>query len=73
MSDKKRNDVSLDDEQLENASGGYGIIHRHDGLKQLVDDAGNLIDEKFVDTFDAKEYTDKQKHGFNRGQEWEVY
>lgn len=73
MSDKKRNAVSLDDEQLENASGGYGIIHRHDGYKQLVDDKGNLIDKKFVNTYRAEDYADRQKSGFDQGKKWEVY
>ena len=73
MSEKKREAANLDDEQLENANGGYGIIHRHDGFKQLVNDEGKLIDKKFLNTGKAQKYAEKQKHGFERGKEWEAY
>ena len=63
----------MDDEQLENASGGYGIIHRHDGFKQLVNDKGKLIGTAFWNTDEAKRYAEEHKHGFERGKEWELF
>lgn len=68
--DKKQNATTLNDEQLENANGGYGIIHGLYGYKWLVDDEGNLVSKKFMDTYKANKYA-SEHIGFKKGKEWE--
>ena len=79
MTEQKRNDeiqsANLKNSDLELASGGYGIIHRHDGFKTLIDDKGKKIDKKFMNTYEANNYAREHKEAghFKRGKEWEEY
>lgn len=70
---KKQKLAEVTDDAIENVNGGYGIIHRHDGYKQLVGDDGTLVDKKFINTYVANDYAKKQGRNFRNGKEWEVY
>ena len=70
--DKRKVKNEINDELLEKASGGYGIIHRHDGYKTLIDDRGNRVNKKFMDTHKANDYAKTHK-GFGNGLEWQEY
>ena len=80
--------TKLEKGELEDVNGGYGIIHRHDGYKTLIDDNGQRVDMKFNDTDRAHEFAKKyeeafanvsgspneiEKFNFNKGEEWVEY
>lgn len=80
--------TKLEKGELEDVSGGYGIIHRHDGYKTLVDDNGKRVDIKFNDTFRANDFAKDYERAFDnasgslrqlkdfsfkKGKEWEEY
>ncbi len=71
----KIEEKNLKDDNLKDVSGGYGIIHRHDGFKTLIDDNGKKVDQKFWNTYQANDYArhHKKDGNFSRGKEWEEY
>ncbi len=80
--------TKLEKNELEKVDGGYGIIHKHDGFKTLIDDNGIKVDRNFVDTIAANEYaknyeevyskvdksiSESKKYNFKKGKDWEEY